>query len=338
MAVAPAWIEDGEKFALIGLSVPTETALSSRVISGGLEFLTSGDFDMPGEWREWLGTIRVEQVEESKLYLLAKMRTDVPEVLDAENQKLTRQVSDWFNGLMLTMRFWQQADPFLVSGSRFQGKVDVRSFHGLKAPQRSIVDVAPTIAEEQLLTGAQIGATFAAFDGPWRSEHWRLLRCVSIYQQARRDQDFINRLHQFTRCIEGLIAAGKGKTTSQFKSRTELFVGPRHHGLMGELYEARSDFEHLHENKYLEQFDRATRIRLAELEAVAEWVARSCLFRILGKPALLAHFGSFPNLERFWSMAADEQRKAWGPCVDPYEPLHRFRFDWVSDDELGARR
>ena len=42
------------------------------------------------------------------------------------------------------------------------------------------------------------------------------------------------------RCIDGLILPDTGKTKQQFKSRTELFIGPRHHELMGDIYDLRS--------------------------------------------------------------------------------------------------
>jgi hypothetical protein len=42
-------------------------------------------------------------------------------------------------------------------------------------------------------------------------------------------------LHQYCRCIEGLILPDPGNTKKQFRSRTELFIGPKHHVLMGEL-------------------------------------------------------------------------------------------------------
>jgi hypothetical protein len=41
-------------------------------------------FDMPPHWREWLGTIRTQQVEGSNLFLLSKMRSQAPEIDDAE--------------------------------------------------------------------------------------------------------------------------------------------------------------------------------------------------------------------------------------------------------------
>jgi hypothetical protein len=81
--------------------------------------------------------------------------------------------------------------------------------------------------------------------------------------------------------------------------------------------------------------DRPTRIRLAELEAVSEWIARSCLERILLDPALLEYFGSVEALERFWVKPEVERREIWGPPVDPHAQLRGFKFEFVADGELG---
>lgn len=96
--------------------------------------------------------------------------------------------------------------------------------------------------------------------GPPPGGTWRLFRGLHIYTEARANGDILERLHQYSRCIDGLILPNAGETKRQFKSRTELFIGPRHHDMMGEIYDIRSAVEHLHENRYLEGFDRATRL------------------------------------------------------------------------------
>ena len=50
--------------------------------------------------------------------------------------------------------------------------------------------------------------------------------------------EIVDRLHQYSRCIDELILPDAGKTKQQFRSRTELFIGPFHHDLMGEIYVA----------------------------------------------------------------------------------------------------
>ena len=127
---------------------------------------------------------------------------------------------------------------------------------------------------------------------PIAGGHWRLFRTLSVYTEARTTSQAADRIHQYCRCIDGLILPAAGKTKQQFKSRTELFIGPGHHDLMGELYDVRSAVEHLHENRYLEYFDRPIRLELARKEAIAEYMARAALARVISNNALCPHFGN----------------------------------------------
>jgi hypothetical protein len=119
----PSWISEGEKFALVGLSVQIDPALDRFDLPGGLTALANAEFELPDHWREWLGTLRVEEMEESVLFLLAKMPSTQAGVLDGENQLLQDRVAHWFGGLMLVAKFHQRHDSFLVSGSREAGEV-----------------------------------------------------------------------------------------------------------------------------------------------------------------------------------------------------------------------
>jgi hypothetical protein len=345
----PSWITDGEKFAIVGLNVQIDRNLGTVNLPEGLTALPKAAFELPDYWRNWLGTLRSEEVEECTMFLVAKMLAKEPSILDAENQLLQDRVTDWYNGLMLVTKFFQYHDAFLASGSREKDDVDVRHFEAWQPPQRSVLDENSPIRREELELAALIGAHLGNFKGPWQPDHWRLLRCLGIYQKGRCDQDILNRIHQFVRCIEGLIAPKKigesdatGKqnkqsTKAQFKQRTELFVGARHNVLMSDLYETRGEIEHLHEYRYLNQYDRAKRVRLVKLEVISEWIARDCLARILLDSALTAHFGNVVALDRFWAMDETDRRAVWGAPIDPVAPISDFRFDNVNDAALGGR-
>jgi hypothetical protein len=330
------WIEDGEKFALIGMRLDSDRGLRRLCLPGYLSVLTDAEFELPDFWREWLGTARVENVKECNLFLLAKMPSKTLSVLDNENQILERRTHTFFLGLILASKFTAFERPILATGSRVAGEIDIRSFGEMDRPLGSIVHDETPIGESQLRQAAEIAGSLQSFDGSWKPDHWRFFRCHSIYHCARANRDMLDRIHQFTRCIEGLIASKQGETKRKFKSRTEIFIGSNFHDLMGELYEVRSDIEHLHENKYLEARDRATSVRLAELEAISEWIARSCITRILLDSRLLGHFGSVAALEQFWVLPEGERRAIWGAPVDPNAPLKDFNFGYVSDDELGV--
>jgi hypothetical protein len=67
-----AWINDGEKYALVGLSVKTEGDIPSGQVSVNLLTLVDTSFVMPSHWREWLGSIRSDEVADCNLFLLSK--------------------------------------------------------------------------------------------------------------------------------------------------------------------------------------------------------------------------------------------------------------------------
>jgi hypothetical protein len=136
------------------------------------------------------------------------------------------------------------------------------------------------------LAGLQLAAniasqTVASETASLAGGHWRFSRILHLYLETRTIRDNMDRLHQYCRCIEGLIVSEPGQGKNRFKSRTELFIGPRHHTLMGEAYDVRSDVEHLYENKHLEVFDRAARLELVKKLEMMEYIARSTLARKL---------------------------------------------------------
>jgi hypothetical protein len=66
-----SWIDDGEKYALIGLSVKTEGNIPHGIIAPKLWIVADAQFEFPSHWKEWLGTTRTEEVEGSNLFLLS---------------------------------------------------------------------------------------------------------------------------------------------------------------------------------------------------------------------------------------------------------------------------
>jgi hypothetical protein len=62
--------------------------------------------------------------------------------------------------------------------------------------------------------------------------HLRLFRTLHVYTEARVNSEVVDRIHQYCRCIDGLILPTAGKTKQQFKSRTEMFMSAGHHDLM----------------------------------------------------------------------------------------------------------
>lgn len=102
------WIIEGEKYAVVGLSVKVKQNVPNGLIAPRLWVVNGPQFQMPIHWKEWLGTIRAEEVEAANLFLLSKIKSERPDVLDGENQTLQRLVSLFYVGLFAFEHFFDR--------------------------------------------------------------------------------------------------------------------------------------------------------------------------------------------------------------------------------------
>ena len=330
------WIADGEKYALVGLQVKLEGAPPPEQIAPNLWVLTATTFDVPPEWREWLGSIRTDEVAGSNLFLVSKRKSTTPGVLDGESRSLQQCVQHFYVGLLLSAMFSPSHEPVMLTGARQDGAIGVRQQTDLDLPAPQVFRPYPPVVAGDIQLAAERAQQLDAMRPDTAPvQLLRLLRTLNIYVKTRTIKEPLDRIHQYCRCIDGLILPAIGKTKRQFKSRTELFIGPAHHDLMGAVYDIRSDVEHLHENRYLETFDRDVRLDLVKKEAIVEYIARTALARIISQDALLPHFGNTAALEAFWALSPDERRKIWGDPIDPMVPLADFDPKYLHDGRLG---
>ena len=125
-------IESGEKFSCFAFThfsvrddVPDELGVSSVWV------LRSLPVDVESHWREWLGSIQIDALRQSNFVLCTTTPSQHPEVVDGENQELTRKLDHIFYGLLLQGVPYYE-DGFSLSGANVHGEVQVRSFSDLK--------------------------------------------------------------------------------------------------------------------------------------------------------------------------------------------------------------
>jgi hypothetical protein len=332
-----SWIDDGEKYAVIALGVSLGGAVPFQQMTPHHWAFADERFDMPSQWREWLGTIRTEEVEDSNLFLLSKMPSQTPDIDDGENADLKRRAGHFYGGLLLASPVAPAHSPVMLSGSRRDGEIGVRSQDNYDPAIPSMIRHYPPVTFTDLQLAAKLAEQIAAIEtAPLNGGHWRLFRVFHLYLEARAIRDNMDRLHQYCRCVEGLIVSERGEGRNRFKSRTEQFIGPHHHKLMGDTYDVRSDVEHLHENKHLEVFDRNARIDLVKKLEMMEYIARSALVRILLDSKLWPHFANTSALQAFWALDVQQRRELWGDIIDPNDALADFDPRYISDGQLGA--
>jgi|HubBroStandDraft_4_1064222.scaffolds.fasta_scaffold87963_4 hypothetical protein len=117
------WLSDNEKYALIALEVRVDqhTPLL-REVAVGYWAWTYVPLKVPLYWREWLGTIQTEAIENSNLILLCKTLTKTSAVLDAENELLKRRVWGFYIGLLLSSTFTLDRPPVMLTGAQTDGE------------------------------------------------------------------------------------------------------------------------------------------------------------------------------------------------------------------------
>lgn len=333
----PSWLADGEKYALVGLSLKLDGNLPGQ-LTDRLWALSDAAFSIPAHWREWLGSIRAKEVEACNVFLTSKLASATAAVLDGENETLKHRVWNFYVGLLLSSPFAPAHQPVVLSGAREGDEIGIRQQQDVDSPIPCIFRPYPAVTPDDIHRAATLATNLDALAGTSiPGGHWRLFRTLGIYTVARTSGEIIDRIHQYCRAIDGLILSEPGKGRQQFKSRPELFIGPRHHDLMGHIYEIRSDVEHLHEYRFMETFNRATRLDLVQKEAIAEYIARTALAHVIGDPALWPHFANTPALETFWSLPSADQQQLWGQPVDPLAAVAGFDERYISDGQLGAR-
>ena len=330
------WIADGEKYALVGLEVKLEGAPPPEQVAPNLWVLTATTFDVPSEWQEWLGSIRADEVASSNLFLISKLASAAPDVLDGENQSLQKRVWHFYVGLLLSVMFSPSHKPVMLTGARRDGSTGIRQHMDLELPAPQVYRPYPPVFTNHIQLAVELAQELdTMLPETVPGGLWRFFRTLHIYVETRAMEEILDRIRQYCRCIDGLILPAIGKTRQQFKSRTELFIGPGHNDLMGALYDIRSHVEHLHENRYLEPFDRDVRLDLVKKEAIVESIARKALSQIISKEALWPHFGNTAALERFWAFSPDERRRIWGDPIDPMVPIADFDPKYLHDGRLG---
>jgi hypothetical protein len=267
---------------------------------------------MPSHWREWLGSIRAEEVEDCNLFILSKLNSKQSGVLDGENQTLQRRVWNFFIGLLLSSTFATADKPVILTGSREDNEIGVRQTQDLESPVPCIFRPYPEVSQSELRRAAALATQLGKISGIAKgASHWRLFRVLHLYIATRPEQDLLQRLHQYARCVDGLVLTRPGKGARDFKGRAELFIGSGHDDVIGEIYADRSTVEHLHEDRLLEPFDRTKRLELLRKEAIVEHIARTALHRIILNESLWPHFANRVGLEKFWALKSEDRRTIW---------------------------
>ena len=313
------WVAEGEKYAFIGLEVRTEGGIPQGEVLPGLWCWTDPRFDVPQEWQRAVGSFRAQQLaRNNNLFLCKKTHSATSAVLDDENRSLQRGVKHFYVGLLLSSAFSPASRPMMVTGYRLDHVPHIREHTNLRLPMPQDASKPPAVVAADIQAAARLGQRLDAMESARvPGGLLRLFRTLRVYADARTHREPLDRIHQYCRCLDGMILPEPGRATKQFKSRTELFVGPKHHDLMGGLYEIRSHVEHLHEHRHLDASSGDTLPDVVRKAAIVEAIVRRALATIIGREELWEHFANAETLSSFWALSPEDRHSLWGEPVPP---------------------
>ena len=141
---------------MVGLQVKLKGAAPPEQIAPNLWVLTATTFDVPTEWQEWLGSIRADEVARSNLFLISKLESTTPGVLDGESQSLQQRVQHFYVGLLLSAMFSPSHEPVMLTGARQDGAIGVRQQTDLDLPAPQVFRPYPPVDAGDIQLAAQL--------------------------------------------------------------------------------------------------------------------------------------------------------------------------------------
>lgn len=291
-------------------------------------------FEVTPWWREQLGTIQSDEIEKSEFFLIATINSNDPKVLNSENDRIVDKCRNLFYAFLLSGFTCVTTEPILVTGSSEKGVATFRSISNFEFP-RCIMGTRPTDIDLSRLSDVYRiynGLITAIYEKKIKG---RVVWAMNCFLNGTRSSHIHEKIRNFVRVIEAFILPDVGKTTKQFKSRTEIFIGAGKHELINKIYEVRSAIEHLHDPLIIlcGKNNKEKFTSLLQLGITVEYMARCCIVRFLKNKELWDHFSTDEDIGKFWLLEGEEKQKIWGEYIDPQKANENFDVKRVTYTE-----
>lgn len=311
-------LSSGEKFAVIAVEAVHSLVTAPLQLGDGTWALTAVPVELSTQWQEWIGSIDLGHLRRSNLVFVRTVASVNPGTLDAEQTALREHQNDLFvllqlsGGLEYARAIWLTAS-VLDTGSLVHQVGTLKEFY--RTPGSRRVAVTRVRLEEAARSTAALHGMRAA-----TGEFDRVVRGVQALTDGLTRRHGCDRLHQFVRALEALILPRTGRTRRDFVQRCQTLLIPNRalERLLGEVFDMRSDTEHLHAwDRSLQRYPRAEREREAlHRTRQMERFACSAYRRILEDEVVRRHFRSETMQEAFWALPEQQRRAVWGRQLD----------------------
>jgi len=269
-------------------------------------------------WKEWIGSIRIEQLQRANLVLLVEEASDNPEILDDVHKRLSDRLAQLFDLMHLQVGM-ECGSADMLYGSSIRGVPVLRQLSPLPTFYQSKGYRRSPITERWLEEAVTLRTGLTAIRSN-AAEFQRTLRGLNILANGLQQQAGQDRLHQFVRSLEALILPDVANTRKQFAHRCQTFAGASDatRNLLLEAFSMRSDAEHVH------PWDRAVQRYPADQRDDLCWqrtrqmerLACGAYARLLRDDRIRIHFRTDDVTAAFWKMPDDRRCAVWADQLD----------------------
>ena len=308
-------IEIGEKFSCLtftGFSVADVFPGQLR-LAGGTWALRGLPVGLEAHWREWLGSVRTNEIQQSNFFLCKSAASPNPGVLDDENQELTRHLYYVMFGLLL-QGVPQYDNGYTLTGANVGEEIQVNQYGELNEylPSYGMPEFHVGVSElnRAFSFANKLHGIYGA-DADWL----RLRTGLNVLFKGSEEKRWGDRLHQFVRALEALIKPEEAKTRRQFAHRGQTFAiaNLETRDTLLQIFNIRSKVEHIHSP--LDALDGTEHERNTlgvRRTRQVDVLSRFALAHVLESEVLLETFRADTSIDDFWRRPDDERVRAWG--------------------------
>jgi hypothetical protein len=282
-----------------------------------------------GIWKEWIGSIRKEGLDEANLVLLADEDSNNPEIFDDVHQRLDEDLSRLFYVLHLRQGIECVGGADSLCGSCVEDAPTIRRMSEVPTFYQSKGYTAAPIMKEWLEEGIALRSGVVAMESN-KSEFRRVIRGLKVLfdglKQTRQD-----RLHQLVRSLEALVLPDIGITKSQFVHRCQTFAkaGADAKLILQEAFDMRSDTEHLQDwERAVQNYPPSEREDVCwQRTRQIEKLTCFAYSRLLLDATIREHFRTDDTITSFWKLPDDKRRCLWGKGLDVTAEPRQTNYD-----------
>ncbi|EMY60292.1 hypothetical protein [Leptospira terpstrae] len=305
-------INNNEKFAILTFYNANVNLSESFIkINEDLSIATEFPIEIDSHWKKWIGDIQSQKIKNSNLSIFFKQKVENPKIINRTNSECESKVYLFYCSLVTITELLCDYFPLQFTGAKYNNIFEIQSFSQMLKPE--FVNGTPFRRIDQAVIDDAIQNYLALIQLSTIKKHSRIFRGINYFLDGITADDWKNKLHNYVRVIEAFINPEIGNTQRQFKSRTELFIGPSFHSLMEKIYAIRSNIEHVHEIQ--KGLDNINAIQFQKLTIVTQSISRYLLNFFL-KNKNIWNFFEDSTIDEFWKLSPEKRKEIWPDIFD----------------------